>query len=560
MKDFDDIRNHCDQLVEWYSMRDNMLEEIRQMFHMEWSDQPTGDWIKETMSPTAFNAAIGAVRLLTSTEPQWSVPFDEADLEAQKASEKLERAARAMWNASGRIGLRPVHYDVVMSAILFGEVVGTVTKTADLVEYAKAAKTVGGVARMERIARETPYIFTIHNPMTSYPDYDRFGLRGLLTRKETTWGEVLDAWGDAAETAIGTGAETWDRLKRVNINDWYDWECRCVWLDETNDPIYSDEHGLSFLPVVAQITEGSTMFDLPEQQRFPLLYSVWKSGLWKRENLSLTVIYSLIFGIGSNPLLQQETDDLESPVVIDRSIPGGVLKVPKGERLSALMEKVIDPAQWQGLDKAQRLNEESTISKQALGAPPQNQMAFSAISLLTQSGRLPLMGAKQIGGQAIANLMIAAFDWWREDGDKATLYNSGLKTELAKEDIPERVVIECNLEPDLPTDKMNMANIAQSLIGSGTTSKRWARENILSIGQSDQMDKEIWMEKRIALEVESRMMMLQQQMKQQAQMAQQPQGQNVNAPVTPYPEGGIDEGQPMSAPMMPEMMSDANNS
>lgn len=559
--DFSDIQHHGHRLVELFANRDAMLEDMRKMFHMEWQDQPSGDWIKETMSPTAFNRAIGAVRLMTSTEPQFSVPYDEGDATAKESSERIEAASKAMWNGAGRVALRPIHYDVVLSGLLFGEVCGAVSKTADLLALAGKTDDKGNIARMEAVAQETPYLFRTYNPSTCYPDFDSYGLRGMLRRSEVTWGEVMDTWGQLAENIGGAAAATWDRTKKVKLNDWYDWQDRAVWIDENDNPLFHEAHGLSFLPVIAQITEGTFLFDKPENQRFPLLYSVWKSGLWKRENLSLTVIYSLINAIGSNPLLVRETSEPGSPLKVERSIPGGYVDISKGDKLGPLMEKVVDPSQWQGLEKAMQLNEESTIPSMALGAPPQSTLAFSAISLLSQSGRLPLMGAKQLGGQAISNMMIAALKWMRQDGTTTMLYRRGSSITLDPREFPERIVIECDLEPDLPTDKLQMANTANAIVQNKLASYRWARENILQIGQSDAMDKEIYFEEMVRFNVQqalaAKAAQAQMELQQKAAQLQAQQQQAQQAQTRPTetesvtPPGGVQPGQPLAGPLPP---------
>jgi len=601
--DFDDIRQTCTALKGTYSARDTLYEELRRMVHMEWSEAPGGDWIKETMSPSAYNALIGAVRLMVSTEPQINVPFDEAQAQAKQASGKIEQACKAMWAGSGRIAQRPVHYEIVFSALMYAEICASVTRTADLLKDAEGTKDPALIKRMQHVASRTPYLFQVYNPATCYGDFDLYGLRGMLRRTATTWGEVLATWGARAEAAVGKRAGTLKAHDAVTLSDWYDWRYRAVWLDDGDDPILCAEHELDFLPVVDQIVDGTMLFTRPELQRFPLLYAMHKSGLWKRENLGLTVLYSLIHALGSNPLLVQETDDTDAPTTVDRSIPGGILKVHKGEKPSGLLEKVVDPSQYQGLELAQRLNEESTIPKMALGAPPQQVMAFSAISLLVQSGRLPLTATKQLAGEAIANLLIAALAWYKQDppeggpsaGSGFYDYGKGSYLELTPADIPERLALRVNLEPDLPTDKLQLATTGERLVDTDLASMRWVRENILSMGQSEAMDKEIWMEKRVRFEIQRMFNQLSaqdqlkvqqaaqaMQMQAQAAMAQAappsqppapptqpgpsgpPQGESAIAPagaagrnaggggqaVSPYPPGGeVTEGQPLQAPL-----------
>ncbi len=563
MHDFNDIRHYASRLVGRYNERDLMDEELRQMFAMEWQKAPQADWVKRTMSPTAYNTTIGAIRLLTATEPQLSVPFDESDATARAASEKVEQAAKAMWSGSGRVGLRPVHYEIVFSAVLFGEVCATVTKTADLLRYAEKAGNKATANRMRYVAQETPYLFQVYNPSTCYPDFDRFGLRAVLRRTKSTWGEIYDAWGKMAEKAWPGDHQ---KDEAITVNDWYDWENRAVWLDGggfgtvgtsntagqtravlaalSNEPILFEPHELEFMPVVAQIGEGSFMFDRPEQQRLPFLYSMWKSGLWKRENLALTILYSLIFALGSNPLLKRTTSTPGVPLVIDRSIPGGVIDLAQDERLDPFIQQVFDPAMMQGLDLAKRLNTESTIPTMALGQPPGISMAFSAISLLSQSGRLPLVAPKELSGAAISNLIIAALRWMKQDGENEKFYRKGVVVELSPNDIPDRIVVNCNLEPDLPTDKMQQANIASLIVASELASRRWTRENILNIGQSGAMDKEIWTEKRLAVELQRviEMIKAEDQAKIQAMMA------SVQAQMAQQAQGGGPGGPPMGQP------------
>lgn len=525
--DFADIVQHTTTLKSNYAKRNEDLESLRKMFHMEWTDKPIGEWVKATLSPSAFNSIMGAVRLMTSTEPQFSAGQGGG-------KDRLERAARSIWSASGRISLRPPHYDIILSGLLFGEIVATVSRTSDLLDQAEGTGLRDRINRARYIAHETPYFIEVHNPMNCYPDRDALGLRGLLRTSEETWGEVYDRWGSLAEAIVPyTSAQ---RLQTCVQWDWYDWGQRCVWIEGYDKPIYHEDHKLPMLPIGHGITEGSMLFTKPEQQRFSMLYPLLRSGLWQRENLSLTTLYTLIFALASNPILVHETND-EDPLVIDRTVPGGLTRIKPGDKLSQLAEKVIDPAQQYGLDVAERYSEQSTISKQALGAQPKSTMAFSAISLLVQAGRLPLMGVKQVGGQTVASLLNIALRWLKEDRDvKLYAPATGEEVEISPDDIPERLVLTCNLEPDLPTDKLNLANVAQTLVASGLASNRWVRENILSIGQSDEMDHEIWDEKRVMAKLQERLTELaqMQQMKfEQQRMAMAAQAQAAIQPPAP---------------------------
>ncbi len=543
--DFNEIRHQATQLVSRYGARDVMLEDLRRMFHMEWQEAPKADWVKPTMSPDAYNACIGAIRLLTATEPQISVPFDESDDEAKTHSEEMEKAAKAMLAGSKRVTQRPPHYEVVFSATLFGEVCLAVSKTADLLEMARETKIKGTIARMEAISKRTPYLFQVYNPEVCYPDFDALGLRGLLRRVETTWGEVLDTWGQAAED-LGPNRKRQDKVK---LNDWYDWDTHAVWLDQASEPIYLKDNELGFLPVVAQIAEGSFLFPEPERQRLPLLYALYKSGLWYRQNLSLTVLFSLVYALGSVPLWKRKTLEPGKPFIVNREGPIGTIDLGPDEDIGMFAEKVIDPSVMTALQVAQQLGTESTMSKVSLGQPLQGgQLTFSTLSLLASSGRLPLVSPKQVSGEALARGLEIALQWLKADGKREKVYLRGSAVTIDPANIPDVVNFEVNLEPDLPQDKLQQANAGNMISGSGLASKRWVRENILNIGQSSAMEKEVWTERRLQVELEMAIQKVQAEAAKKLQQMMQP-------PTQPPPAGaggGVSAppGGAMSADMM----------
>ncbi len=547
MADFDlvDAQQISTQLISRYANRDAFNNDVRRAFHMEWQQPPKGDWIKPTMSPSAHNSALGAIRLLTATEPQITVPYEQDDDMGKTASEKIEVACKAIWDGSGRVALRPVHYEAATSAILFGEICASVTKTADLVAYAEKAKLRGSANRMRAMAKHTPYYIKLYDPTKCYPDFDRFGLARIVVRQTTTWGEMLDTWGTLAEDAVPEQG----RNTKVTVTDYWDWEHRGVWIDDGKKILW-EPHELEFLPFVAQITDGSFMFDYdrPELQRIPLLYSFLKSGLWYRENLSLTTMFSLIYALGSSPLLVRKTNDKESPLMIDRSTPGGVVNIGPDETINPFVEKVLDPSLQASLDIARMIGNESTIQPQALGAPPQGTMAFSSISLLAQAGRLPLVSHKEMMGHSAANLLMMCMRWMKADGDTNKFYRGDRSAvDLSADEIPDNLVIKVVIEPDLPQDRLSAANVAQMLVQAELASKDWVRENILNMGQPGMMDAEIWNEKRLAIELQRVIEKLkatdQMEMQQMAAEMQQA-GQMTNGQM---PNEQMQEGAPMDA-------------
>lgn len=533
MESFDQIKEYCKHLVSRYGARDAQLESIRRMFHMEWGEAPKEEWIKPTMSPTAYNAVLGAVRTLVSGEPQVTVPFDANAAQARTASEKLEKAARTMLMLSGRVTKRKCHHEAVFSAVLFGEACCVVTPTDVLSENIAKTDNAAATARAKWIQKKAPYLFQFRNPQYVYNDYDSLGLRASLYRVQTTWGEVLATWGSLAEGVI-TGTKK--MTDTVTLNDYYDWDQRCVWLEDTNEAIYQEEHGLPFMPVVSNVAEGSFLFERPELQRLPLLYGLEQSGLWKRENLALTIVYSLMHARGSMPLWKRKGASQGSTLNVGKYGPINFLDLGPDEDVAPFADQVIDPSVITALGTAQQLGQQTTLSAIAMGQSPNSNMTFSTLSLLAGQGRLPLVSPKDAAGAVLAEAVEVALKWWKEDGGKKKMYaRNGEALELSAEEIPDEFNITVNIEADLPQDKLQMANTGQMLKNSQLASKRWVRENILNIGQSETMDKEILFEQMLEARIA---VALQQAQQPSAAMTneQLPMNNGMSADMQPSPQ------------------------
>jgi len=548
---FKDIQSRCTELEQNNSQRITMCNEIEKMFLMEWDDEKpdiTGkDWIKLTISPEARNKANGAIRLMTATDPKFSVPFDKNSQEGKESSSLIEKAAAAMWNMSGRIRQNPVHYDAVTSAVLFGEMHIGVNSTADLLEHAKGGSK-ASIMRFEKIAELTPYMFEVYDPRTGFPEFDNYGLSSYYRKVKMKSGAVLDTWGELAITA---GVSKDRRNEEIDYCDYWDNEYHMVWIIGKGVPILFAEHNLPCIPIVAQTTDGSSIHEKEENKRQPFLYNLWKSGLWKRQNLSLTVIYSIMFALASNPTFIEKVTSEDRELKADYSVPGGKIKMLVNEDFHALAKNIIDPSIQQGMDIAQKLIDESTIYGQTLGEPLGSSAPFSMVALLNQAGRLPLVTIQRRGSWAIAKAVELAFTMMKDKGGKNKIKDASKLMELSGKDIPDNLIIDAKLDIELPQDKRGQMQVALQGVQAKLFSKEYARREI-SIEQSDEMTEEIWAEDLADLEMQkeyqTQLAKVQQEIQAAAQQqAMQMQGQN------PALMGGQPQGQtPQGLP--PELM------
>ncbi|MDP6769068.1 MAG: hypothetical protein QF704_00045 [Anaerolineales bacterium] len=493
--EFETVKKRSLDLVTEYQERDSMNSEMKDIFKLEKRGLPRQDWIKHTVDPSPRNSLLGAVRLMTATDPLFKVPETEGE-EADNSD--IEQICAAMWACSGRISGRPVHYDVVLSGLLYGDVHISVTRTKDLVEYAQQSESKSNLKRMKRIASMTPYIFRALDPSFGYPEYDQYGMSGYLMRETMNVRDLLATWGSLAEDILDSGTHGRRAWDEVTLMDYWDYDRRYVWLEEYEKPILQVEHDLKRIPIIAQVAEGTNLFTSPHERRMPFLYSAWRSGMIERSNLTMTLMFSLAYAMGSMPLNVYEANEPGKRLDIDYSQPGGTVSVDAGEKVYPLPKDVIDSSLGDILNIADNKMAESMISRQALGEPPAHALPFQAISLLAQQGRLPLISVKEMSAWAIADASTLALEWYKSDGAKTKIYNqmSGAAFDLDPAIIPDNLMLQVEMEPQLPIDKLQMANIAK-MVSEGElplASQRWARETFLQIGSSEEMTEEIWKE------------------------------------------------------------------
>jgi len=495
------VRARADYLKSLHAARNTMDDKMERALLLTWDEESKTrkvmENVKITKHPGARNALLGAMRLLIASDPTFSLSHDTNDTEASGQSEAIEKFSETMWQAAGRIRQRPVHYDVVSSILTFAEVHIGVTKTQDMVESAKGG-TKAAQVKAEAVAEITPYAFDVWDPRTGYPEIDpRYGLTSFYREVLTTSGAVLDEFGDAARAVFKDSSKRYDA---TTLCHFWDYENRFVWIRGQARPLIQEAHGLPFIPVVVQLGEGSQIYSKPEYQRQPFLYTMIESGLWSRQNLMLTVMYTLAFAIGSNPLYVYQTNMPGKQLNVDWSRPGGVASIESNESLSPMLKQVLDPSLMTSYEIAQQLAQESTIYGQTLGEPIGGTQTFSTTALLHQAGRLPLLVPQRLASWAIADAVKMALLWIKADGSSATTGYKHNARVLQPSEIPDSFELEAKLDIDLPQDMMQQANTAGILTNGEQplASQQWVRENVLNMGRPQEMQSQIWGEQAAA--------------------------------------------------------------
>ena len=522
----------------------DIYDQTDAIFFMSDASMPKGDHVKPTMSPDGRNKVLGASRLLSSSDPQWSVPFDSNDLDAKTKSSNLERLAAACWSGAGRIRGRAIHYELAKDAFRYDEAHIAIYTSADAI-------AAGGKADANRVADAasfTPLMFEAINPRLCYPIFDQYGLAAHLTIRKMMVKDVIARWGKTAEKLLASRANKFDI---VTYNELWDMENHAVWLNELGEFIYANVNPWPFIPISASAIEGSDDEDQTKGQdtRQPFLYTMHKSGLWKRQNLALTAMYTWAYVMGVPKIVYAANSPDKK---LDLDLGEVVINIESGESVTALNKNAIDQSLTEAWNLSKDLVEQSTMYSQTLGEPLGGNAPYSMVSLMSQAGRLPLVVYQRVLSGLIGDAMRKGLKMLKLQNADINILGAGKQGEalvLKGKDIPDRVDIRANLDISLPQDeRLSVQTAQQATAGDNPLMPmRMARERYLNIGQSDDATKEIWAEKLAQVQLQ---MAFQQQM--QALQAQQgQQGQSGQ----PQPGQQPPQGQPGQQGIPPEVLA-----
>ncbi len=537
--------------------RNQNMDEMQKMANMIWDDEQkirgANDSVAITRSPSVANKLDGATRLLSTTAPKWSVPRETNRKEVDPKSSAIEKWVTRVFECASRITSEKIETDVARSFLTFGMSVIAVDRTSDIISQLEKRRKENevdlwleaAIVRATAVSKKAPYLFTVWDPRTCYPSFDKLGLQALYREVTTTVGAVQDEFGQVAGLSDSAA-----RTDEVILCSYWDYVYRYTWLWTAGEPLVAEKHGLPFIPVVVQMGSSSrSLYTKPEDWVRPFFYNVWRSNQWANENLYLTLMATATGAIGANAMYSAFLQNPEQDLNIDYSTLGGVAKFKIGESFGPTPKMVIDQSVMIGLERAAQDIEQSTIFGQTLGQPLGQNATYSMTALLHQAGRLPLAIPQEMSGRALAAAGKIALEWCKLTGKTSAGYD-GYNVELTPADIPDNLELDCKLDIALPQDRLGNVNVARMATDPNNplTSVAWAQTNVLGIEQPDEMAKEIMAENVArAFFAQYMQQMMQQAQQMQAQAPQPPPGAQPGQQ-PPMPPGG-------AGPVPPEMMA-----
>lgn len=301
--------------------RDRMLRAMDDMWQARWSLPPAVSglkWIHKVVSSDPHDAVRAGTRVLSSVAPRLTVhPLGAGDAgraqtDARTMADKIERALAWNFRNASRRRQASVLRDVVLSALLYDEVVAQVVYLPNQTASQLGASNASNSPRSTALNRFGPFAIIVRNPQQVHVRYSDWMPEAVLMKKLMTIQQAVEFWGEPALGLLAAKPKKrkvtsprkghTDNFAYCTVYDYMDLEQRAVWAipqadsDVLADPsggdgagaveILREEQGLGFLPWAAKV--GGTTLGSSGSQRMPLLYSIWAAGngihkiLWKR--------------------------------------------------------------------------------------------------------------------------------------------------------------------------------------------------------------------------------------------------------------------------------------
>lgn len=491
------IKSIANDIMQANSSRNRMLRAMDDYYQGKW-DLPSPldkmSWVRKVVTTDPHDAVRAGTRVLSALNPNIKIhPFHNDEANKVKANEWEQQLKWHFTNASLR-RRATILADIVMSALLYDMVAVQILYLPYQQKEEKAIK--GDRAKSyEGWMRNGPFVITVHNPQNIYPIDSALGLEGVLSVKVVRAHEVISEWGDRANDLIGkiiTG-DGKKQMEWVTVYDYWDNDIRYVWgipgetLVQSSpntaggvDILPPTEHGLGWIPWVVR-QGGTTLFNQSEHRLNPMLYSVYQSGQWDLQNLSESLAISEIIsyaaaprGIISGPSKEGFEQDFGEPGNPAWEKPGHQYRPVESPRLDQNLFAVVD--------RIANAVDKSTIARILQNADIAPNTAFSTLNLATQTALGALKPYKHLAEVSVADILTIMLMWIKVGGE--VVMGKGYDGKYADQQMiinpdeidPNNIYLDVELQPDVPTDRLQRINAGRILQSMGVSVRRSLEE------------------------------------------------------------------------------------
>jgi hypothetical protein len=552
-------------MIEIDKERDNLFEEIDDMWHGKWSlpaplkGKPD---LREIIDLSPHDALKSGSAILSTIMPHWTVQPLVSNLAEQERAEKTAYAIDYNYKRMNQRGSSTILWDLVHSCLRYD----ACAVWLDYLPYQFKKPNL----RQRHALRGGDFVAVVHNPRTVHIQKDEFGINCVLLSTNMTAKEVVNKWGwraDALDTQLkkdeddGTTRFIYndlmlyegDAIKRIvwgNITDSFD-----VQNSTSDEFVFMDEKvETPFMPWIVGVG-GSQLETESEYSVHPLLAPLAQTHKWKDLNVFQSVFQSEIIKYGRTPRVKTITPNGDG-VDIDYE-DGATLNLRKGEEADAWRPAPVDPNLGSLVDRVRAEVSSTTLPRILQNPEFAGNTPFASINAMIQTALGGLNPAKVLCESIHREIGLRMVEWckfaekpllaYKPSGSKKSGENNsgdyvGVDPELLD---PDSLLITCKLSAEAPTDFNQRLNAgilmneklkvprSDVLEGLGKSNVDSLYEQYVQEQYDDQVIAMDMQAEQAKQQAEIQMQMQQVQMQMQQQMGQQ----------VP-PQGGQPQGQP----------------
>ena len=484
----DDLYDIAEDRVETYSARNNLFNNIDKMFYLDFA-MPAGvpEWVLKVVSTDPHDAVLTTIRTFATVFPQFKIkPMLNNEDNRDRANE-IETALAYNFYQAGRRSENSIVWDVVFSAVMYGEVAAQVVYLPYQEKILKAMGKEVNSNRAKAMKRFGDWAFVIHHPGNVFPTWSEYGLEDVLTVRVQTVDEFIASWGKKAEKLVDRKAYQEGKFDYVTSYDYYNYERRCVWgvpsgVDTiTTHPtvkgsggvkIYDDENELGFIPYAVKRWGNSLSIDSDRRVK-PLLQTIYSSGQWDMLNVFESLDASLAMKRAAQPQYAGEFPPGQSPEQ-DNTEPVSGLNLPQGTRqFTPLPTQTVDSRLENQKNQFRARIWQSSVARILTTLETVSGEAYSSFNQRMTAATNSIVAYKMLGENALSEIAHLMLCWTSYYGDKygeVDLYGQyfdekkdkqrlGQEIRISSKTIvPEDLQVEVILTADTPVDKLQQIN------------------------------------------------------------------------------------------------------
>ncbi len=537
---FENIKDHSDALIEAAKPRLDTQHAMFHVYNLDWDEKALDgkpDWVMDTKDPQPADSIAWLTDILSTSDPAVDIEIPDDALmgapaadanpiqkmvwdlalflkqlarqqsDATKLAENLEGIARFVLRQNDERRAQSLLRQLLIDGFVFDQFA---VKCADLRvtklwKGEDESKTpVGG-----ELQGVSPFVFTRIDPRTLFTAWDDLGMYAALQRDVRPYREIKAKYGAIAELPD----DLQDDNGNIGFCEYWRRDVTCLWIESLNPEQEAGDKGdntenhafiqkpkpnpLGFIPIVTRTCRGD------HDSIRPILYNGWKSKIFSRAGVLLTVMFTEAFKQAITQFVRTNTSNADPPMVLDFTAPH-VYDLQGGQDIRPLTLPV-NAELLRTLGTIRTIQDSTTVSKVIAGQEPGGATAAAAINLLIHGAQLSLSPTKKALEEVYAQMVQMIFKYVRvyetlyEGKGNLELWTDGGTKRIMPAELPKWLNIDVRLKADLPQDKIVLVNMAAQMAAMRSADGRplFSRETIQKLvvddlnAEEDAIDKDV---------------------------------------------------------------------